>query len=873
MCQSGCLSGVQTMKLGRLAAGWLALGALSTMGALLDLRVTHAQTPDPAVTLIAADARLANSGTMTTDGVQLYVGAGRSIVSVPITGGGVTNLYDAASPCCVAGLTRLGADLFWVDPSGVDATAVFRAPTFGGAVETVYPVSGADNPIIDGADITNDGARLYTSDRVQGSIHTMLTDGSSLTGLGTLYGAGGDHPVTILGSGAHLYIADSGDRSDVAPAALFAMPAVGGPLTTLHSGVPFVRPSDLEAANDAVFVADEGANTIWKVPAAGGLPVALVSGPPFARIRALAFWNNALYVADAAADGSDRAGAIYRIDLPNAPPFAADDRYSVDENGTMSIGMPGVLGNDIDGAGEHLTAALVDGIAPGAGTLTLNHDGSFGFVPASGFAGDVTFRYRASDGKEPSNVATATITVKRAPAVTWTNPAAIAYGTPLGAAQLNATAAIEGTFTYSPPAGAILDAGVQTLSAVFTPMDTLNYSAVTTTVAINVAKAPTTASLTLSKNPQQYSDLETFKATISSPVAGEPIAESVTFSVGTQLMGTAPLTWTGTGYEGVLADVPLLEPYPFTGQMQPAPLGRTARATFNNVSGNYSVMSPTRVLMIGKEDARAALSGTQMVFSGGDGGAMVDLNAIVKDISATSEAGTDTYGGDIRHAPVLFLNRNTGMAISPALGVALQDPNNKLIGVSNYDWPVNLGASNAQTFRIGVLIDRYFVRYNSADDLLVTVAKPLASKFITGGGHLVLTASGGVKAGDPQSRNDFGFAVSFKGSGSRPAGHFTTIVRSNGVYQINGAITSLVVHGNTAKFSGAASIYDITNGSTLVDGRARFDVSIIDAGEPGSSDRVAVTVRNAAGTLWFSSDWNGSASVEQLLAAGNITIR
>ena len=33
-----------------------------------------------------------------------------------------------------------------------------------------------------------------------------------------------------------------------------------------------------------------------------------------------------------------------------------------------------------------------------------------------------------------------------APAITWSNPAAIVYGTPLGATQLNATANVAGTF-------------------------------------------------------------------------------------------------------------------------------------------------------------------------------------------------------------------------------------------------------------------------------------------------------------------------------------------------------------------------------------------------------------------------------------------
>ena len=79
------------------------------------------------------------------------------------------------------------------------------------------------------------------------------------------------------------------------------------------------------------------------------------------------------------------------------------------------------------------------------------------------------------------------INVSRAtPTITWANPAAIPSGTPLGSTQLDATASwtvagivgsVLGTFNYSPPAGTVLDTGNnQTLSAVFTPTDSTDYT-------------------------------------------------------------------------------------------------------------------------------------------------------------------------------------------------------------------------------------------------------------------------------------------------------------------------------------------------------------------------------------------------------------
>ena len=84
-----------------------------------------------------------------------------------------------------------------------------------------------------------------------------------------------------------------------------------------------------------------------------------------------------------------------------------------------------------------------------------------------------------------------------------------------------------------------------------------------------------------------------------------------------------------------------------------------------------------------------------------------------------------------------------------------------------------------------------------------------------------------------------------------------------------GTITSLVVSGNKATIKGTASIYDITIGSMLADGSATYEVSLTDNGDPGSSDTIAITVRDATGALWFSSNWNGAKTVEQPLGGGN----
>lgn len=66
----------------------------------------------------------------------------------------------------------------------------------------------------------------------------------------------------------------------------------------------------------------------------------------------------------------------------------------------------------------------------------------------------------------------------------------IAYGSPLSTEQLNASASIDGTFSYTPAVGTVLDVGNHTLSVVFTPTDRTNYT--TSTAQISLAVVPAT---------------------------------------------------------------------------------------------------------------------------------------------------------------------------------------------------------------------------------------------------------------------------------------------------------------------------------------------------------------------------------------------
>ena len=81
--------------------------------------------------------------------------------------------------------------------------------------------------------------------------------------------------------------------------------------------------------------------------------------------------------------------------------------------------------------------------------------------------------------------------IKTTPTITWANPAYITTATPLSATQLNATASVPGTCTYTPALGATLPAGKQILTCLFTPTDTTKYSTVSKSVEIEVLAIPT----------------------------------------------------------------------------------------------------------------------------------------------------------------------------------------------------------------------------------------------------------------------------------------------------------------------------------------------------------------------------------------------
>ena len=147
-----------------------------------------------------------------------------------------------------------------------------------------------------------------------------------------------------------------------------------------------------------------------------------------------------------------------------------------------------------------------------------------------------------------------TVTAKVVPTITWANPADISYGTALSTTQLNATASVPGTFTYLPAAGTVLAAGTQTLTATFTPTDTVNYATATATVSLTVTGSITRSNVALAANGGVATVSKAFSASYPATAVNNGDRKGATWGAG------------GGWYCGTKGDYPEWAQVTFSGQ-------------------------------------------------------------------------------------------------------------------------------------------------------------------------------------------------------------------------------------------------------------------------------------------------------------------
>ncbi len=93
---------------------------------------------------------------------------------------------------------------------------------------------------------------------------------------------------------------------------------------------------------------------------------------------------------------SNTATVSITVNPINDAPTAMNDTYSFNEDAVLTISSPGVLANDTDIDSSGLTVTLVENTSNG--TIHLNTNGSFTYMPNNNYYGPDIFRYKVNDG-------------------------------------------------------------------------------------------------------------------------------------------------------------------------------------------------------------------------------------------------------------------------------------------------------------------------------------------------------------------------------------------------------------------------------------------------------------------------------------------
>lgn len=104
---------------------------------------------------------------------------------------------------------------------------------------------------------------------------------------------------------------------------------------------------------------------------------------------------------------------VLASDLPgvNEDPTAVDDNF-VTAEGTALDGAANVLANDFDTDGDPIVVSAYDAQSSNGGSVTVNQDGTFVYVPPQGFSGLDSFSYTISDGNGGTSTASVTVEVE-----------------------------------------------------------------------------------------------------------------------------------------------------------------------------------------------------------------------------------------------------------------------------------------------------------------------------------------------------------------------------------------------------------------------------------------------------------------------------
>jgi VCBS repeat-containing protein len=375
---------------------------------------------------LVGDVEVSRDGTLgfvTNFGNQVYV---IDLKQTPPRLASGTNPIAMSQPGEDLALTPDGQFLLSCDGGGNTIISVIDIANRTESSTFTSPCNGiqvcADNSVLTSADgvgshrltIDGSGTIIDTGETIAAGLINPGCGRAGITGLALNYGAPFITSYAIPGLG----------QIDQEPLALFAGQTA---ISNRNGNQLYVRTTDCGSTSQ-VDLFDYDFLTGQMTPTGVSLPLAPLSDCWYG-IDQLALYGNKLYASAAnslsvfdvttgsmIASITDSAISYptgVTVHIPNSRPNAADDSYNTDLNVQLDVLAPGVLTNDSDANGD-LILAVLDG-GPASGSLTLNPDGSFSYLPNNGFSGDDSFQYHATDGLENSNIGTVNIHVNAAP--------------------------------------------------------------------------------------------------------------------------------------------------------------------------------------------------------------------------------------------------------------------------------------------------------------------------------------------------------------------------------------------------------------------------------------------------------------------------
>jgi sugar lactone lactonase YvrE len=465
-------------------------------------------------------------------------GDNRVVEETPLASGGAneTTVADSANNGIISptGLAVDGSGNVYFFSSG---TLYEESPSAGYYTQTTVPTSGLTNPT--GIAVDGNG-NLYIIDSANNQVYEeTLSSGSYTQSIIPTSGLNSPNGVAVDGNG-NLYIADTANNR-----VLEEKLSGGGYTQTTVSTSPINSPTGVAVdGNGNVYIVDDGNLRVVKedlfdapsltfaataegstspdspqtitVENIGNAPLTLpvpASGnnPTIATNFTLNSSASSAcpLVAAGSSAGTLAAGASCQLPISFTPTSIGALTGSLvvtDSNlnaaaptyASQTIALSGTATQAIPTINWATPAPIIYGTLLSTAQLnaTSSVPGTFVYFPVAGSlfsAGQqtLTVTFTPNDTTDYA-IATATVNLTvnpAAPAITWARPNSIIYGTPLSATQLNAGSTIAGTFTYSPAAGTVLNAGVQTLTVTFTPTDTVDYTTAIDSVPLVVNRA------------------------------------------------------------------------------------------------------------------------------------------------------------------------------------------------------------------------------------------------------------------------------------------------------------------------------------------------------------------------------------------------